>query len=225
MNQSLEGRVAILEKNIRFYRYSFLAVFVIAAGLVFMSFNNRQQAPDLIQAKRFQVVDEYNNVLVELSKQYGNGHVATFSPAGKKLVALMTSEGGAGGINTFDNDGEVIFKVTRTVQGGGYMALFNSQRKEIAEWGVSNAESGYFRLNDRYGEKMAWMTYTEGGGGYFSLSNRGTEMFRLSTPDAGGRIGVYNGYNSRIAYIGAQDNRDGNITIWSSNGTRTGGLP
>ena len=225
MNPHLENRVAKLERTVRFYRLAFLGVFILSIGFILVSFNNKKSAPDVIEAKAFHVVDERGNTLVKINQDYNNGAISTFTPGGRKLVSLFTSNSGAGGINTFDKDGEVIFKVTNTTSGGGYMALFNANRKEIAEWGVTNAESGYFRLNDRYGEKLAWITYTQGGGGYFSLSDKGQELFRFSTTGSGARAGFYNGSGDRIAYIGAQDNKDGNITIWNSAGTRTGGLP
>lgn len=225
MNNPLEQRIARLEKNLRFYRFGFAGLMIVAAGFVTMSFNNRKTAPDVIEAKAFHVVDDAGNVLVELNKEDGNGQISTFTPGSKRLVSLFTTDDGAGGINTFGKDGNVIFKVTNNTGGGGYMALFNSGKQEIAELGVTNTESGYFKLNDRSGNKQVWMTYTQDGGGYLSLSKGTQEMIRLSTPDAGGRIGIYNGSNTRIAYMGAQDTKDGNITIWNSAGTKSGGLP
>lgn len=225
MTNSLEQRIAQLEKNNRFYRLCVAGSLLAVAGLVFMSFNNKKTAPDVIEAKAFHVVDDRGKVIVEINKEDGNGQLTTFTPAGKKLVSLFTSDGGGGGINTFDKNGEVIFKVTRTTEGGGYLALFNGGLQEIAELGVTDAESGYFRLNDRNGKKQVWMTYTKDGGGYLSLSREDQEMFRFSTPAVGGRMGIYNNSNTRIAYIGTQDTKDGNITIWNSSGTRTGGVP
>jgi len=225
MTNSLEQRVAQLEKNNRFYRLCFAGSLLVVAGLVFMSFNNKKTVPDVIEARAFHVVDDKGKVIVKINKEDGNGQLTTFTPAGKKLVSLFTSDGGGGGINTFDKNGEVIFKVTRTTEGGGYLALFNGGLQEIAELGVTDAESGYFRLNDRNGKKQVWMTYTKDGGGYLSLSREDQEMFRFSTPAVGGRLGIYNSANTRIAYIGTQDTKDGNITIWNSGGTRTGGVP
>ena len=158
MSNSLEQRVAELEKNNRFYRFCFAGSLLLVAGLVFMSFNNKVTAPDVIEAKAFHVVDDRGNVLVEINKEDGNGQLSTFTPAGKRLTSLFTSTGGGGGINTFDINGDVIFKVTRTTEGGGYLALFNGEKQEIAELGVTDAESGYFRLNDRRGDKLLWAT-------------------------------------------------------------------
>ena len=225
MTNSLEQRVAQLEKNNRFYRLCFAGSLIVVAGLVFMSFNNKKTPPDVLEAKAFHVVDDRGNVIVKINKEDGNGQMTTYTPAGKKLVSLFTSDGGGGGINTFDKNGEVIFKVTRTTEGGGYLALFNGGLQEIAELGVTDGESGYFRLNDRNGKKQVWMTYTKDGGGYLSLSKDDQEMFRFSTPAVGGRMGIYNSSNTRIAYMGTQDTKDGNITVWNSSGTRTGGVP
>jgi hypothetical protein len=226
MSQSLEQRVALLEKNLRFYRYGFIVLLTIIGGGLLMSFKSRKtDAPDLIQAKSFQVVDDNGKVLVDINKEDDNGQISTFTPEGKRLVSLFTTDGGAGGMNTFDKNGKVLFKVTNTAEGGAYMALFNSSTTEVAEWGVAPNESGYFRLNDRDGNKLAWMTYTQDGGGYFSLSNAGKETMRFSTPGAGGRIGVYNVSGNRVAYIGAQETKDGNITTWNSQGSISGGIP
>jgi len=225
MRNPLEERITRLEKNLRFYRFGFAGLLIIAAGFITMSFNNKNTAPDVIQAKAFQVVDDKGNVLVEMNKEDGNGQISTFTPTKKRLVSMFTTDDGAGGINTFGNDGQVLFKVTNTKDGGGYMALFNSGKQEVAELGVTNTESGYLKINDRNGNKQVWMTYTQDGGGYLSLSKGTQEMIRFSTPDAGGRIGIYNGSNTRIAFLGAQDTKEGNLTIWNSTGTRTGGLP
>lgn len=225
MNNLLEQRVALLEKNLRFYQFLFLTLLIISGGFFFMSFKNGHQAPDVVQAKRFELVDDFGRVLVKISKEQDYGDIATYNTRGTKLTEFFASTGGAGAINTFSRNGNVLFKVTNTLEGGGYMALFNSNVQEVAEWGVTDNESGYFRLNDRYGKKLLWATYTQGAGGYLSLSNNGQELIRFSTTNEGGRIGVYNNLNTRVGYMGAQDNKDGNITVWSSSGQRTGSLP
>ncbi|MDP4264143.1 MAG: hypothetical protein Q8941_16565 [Bacteroidota bacterium] len=225
MIHPLEQRVMQLEKNIRFCHFCFAGLVLVLASFIILSFNNRKSAPDVIEAKAFHVVDERGNTLVELNKEDGNGQISTFTPAGKRLVSLFTTDGGTGGLNTFDKNGQVLFKVTNTTEGGGYMALFNSEGKEVTELGVTDIESGYMKLNNRYGNKLVWMTYTQDGGGYLSLSKEGQEMIRLSTPAIGGRMGIYNNSNTRVIYMGTQDNKDGNVTIWNSAGTRSGGLP
>jgi len=224
MNQ-IEQRITQLEKSLKMYRVFFSTSVIILIAVVLMSSGKKADVPDLIKAKAFQVVDNNGNVLLTLNKEKGNGNLSSYTSSGKRLVSLFTAEGGGGAINTFDTDGDVMFKVTRTTEGGGYLALYNGRQQEVAELGVTTGETGYFNLNDRNGDKIAWMTFTENGGGYFSLWNNSTETIRLSTPSAGGRIGVYNKTNTRVGYMGTQESQDGNITIWNSNGSRTGGVP
>ena len=223
---NFELRMNRLEKQVRTYRLvSIVLLLGISLALV-MGFKDKTTPPDVLRAKSFQVVNDNGDVVAEMNMEKGNGLITTMTPRGRKLFQVFTTEGGGGGINTFDNDGEVNFKVTRTTDGGGYMALFNSTRKEIFEVGTTTANSGYFRVNDKYGEKLAWLTYTEGGGGYFSLAGRDNkELIKLSTPDAGGRVGIYNGNNERINFIGAMDNKDGNITVYDNYGKKTGSVP
>jgi hypothetical protein len=223
----LEQRVASLEKSVKWYRIFFGIGITAMCTLALMSNSEKNFVPERLQAKSFQVVDDNGNVVGELGidKTKGNGFLTTSTPSGQKLIHLFTSDGGAGGINTFDSDGDVIFKVTKTSGGGGYLGLFNNNKKEIAEFGVTDNQSGYMRICDKYGDKLAWITYTEGGGGYFALLNNNQETIRFSTPDAGGRIGLSNKRNKRIAFIGTQDNLDGNITIFNSNSESMGSIP
>lgn len=226
MNPSIEQRISRLEKNVRLYRMGFMSVLLVAVFFGTLSFKTKKSdAPELIQAKAFQVVDDEGNILVEINKEDGNGQLSTFTPDGKRLASIFTTSGGAGGLNTFGKDGEVLFKITDNEHGGGYLALFNGNNTEAAELGVDNKQVGYFRVNDSKGDKLAWITQTQDGGGYLSLVNEGQESIRLSTPNAGGRVGVYNNAGTRVAFIGTQESKDGNITVWNSGGSQSVSIP
>jgi len=81
------------------------------------------------------------------------------------------------------------------------------------------------RINNKNAEKIVWLTYTEGAGGYFSLSNENVETIRLSSSYEGGRLNIYNRGNTRISFLGAMDNQDGNLSIYNNYGTFTGSIP
>ena len=224
MNQ-IEQRISRLEKSLRMYRLFFGTSIIVLIAVLLMSSGKKNDVPDLVKAKAFQVVDDNGKVLLLLNKEKGNGQMATYSSSGERLVRLFTSDGGAGAINTFDANGTLNFKVTRTSEGGGYMALYNSVEKEIMEVGVTKSNSGYFQVNDDQASKLVWLTRTSGGGGYMSLSNKGTETLVMSTPEVGSRLSIYNNYGTRIGYLGTQDDRSGNLTVYSSSGSRIGGVP
>jgi preprotein translocase subunit SecG len=224
MNQ-IEQRINKLEKSLRYYRLFFgFSVFALIA-VVLMSSGKKNDVPDIIKAKAFQVVDDYGNTLVLMNKEKGNGQVATYSTSGEKLVRLFTSDGGAGAINTFDANGKLNFKITRTTEGGGYMALYNSEVNEVMEVGCTKSNAGYLQINDNNAKKLVWLTKTADGGGYISCSNHENETIVLSTPDVGGRFSIYNRADVRIGYLGAQDNQDCNLSIYTKSGSRIGGFP
>src|SRR5687768_16206159 len=99
----IEQRLAQLEKTNRLYRMIFLGLILLAGGAFFMSFNQKQDVTELIQAKRIQLLDNEGNVIADLKRDQntGNAEFTTFSANGTMLVSLFTSEGGAGAINTF----------------------------------------------------------------------------------------------------------------------------
>ncbi len=224
MNQ-IEQRILKLEKSLRAYRIFLSTSVIILIAVVLMSSAKKEEVPDLIKAKAFQVVDDKGNVLVLINKERGNGQVATYNPAGQKLVRLFTSDGDAGAINTFDGNGSLNFKVTRTTEGGGYMALYNSTNKEVMEVGVTKGNAGYLQINDSYAKRLVKMSTTTDGGGHLSVSRDEKETIIMSASDAGGRFSIYNTLSSRIGYFGAQDDKSCNLSVYNSSGTRIGGFP
>lgn len=220
----IEQRLSRLEKRLNLYRIFFGVVIIVVCGAVLMSFDKRPSVPDVLQAKSFEVLDDNGNVIVSIAKDKEGGKVTTYSSQGKKLVSLITTDGGGGGINTFDDGGEVMFKVTKTTGGGGYIALFNKNVKEMIEMGATTDNSGYIRVNNKNGDKVDWMTATTENKGYISVLSNNNEDVVLSGSDAGGRINVSNSSN-RIIFLGAMDNRDGNLTIYNAYGSKSGSLP
>ena len=221
----IEQRISKLEKSVRLYRAFFGSAVILLIAVVFMSSGTRNDVPDVIKAKDFQVVDDNGNVLLELNKAKGNGQLTTYSPSGVKLCRLFTSEGGAGAINTFDGNGKLNFKVTKITEGGGYIALYNSDEKEIVEAGSIVGNAGYLQVNDHNANKIAWITEVRDGGGSLSLFNQDLGTIFLEAQDVGGRVSIYNKNNVRIGYLGTQNSLDGNLSVYSNSDTRLGGVP
>ena len=221
----IEIRLNLLEKKLRRYQLIF-GLFIMAIVTVFItSFSGRNEVPDIIQAKKFQLVDNNGSILLEMNKESGNGSITTYTPSGKKLVRLFTSTSGCGAINSFNADGDVIFKVTNTTDQGGYLSLFNKETKEIVELGKTELGSGYLQINNKEGNKLVWLTTATDGSGYLSVFGNGNENIKLNGSGKGGRIGVYNNSNTRVCYIGAEENSDGYISTYNSAGTKLGSLP
>ena len=224
MNQ-IEQRISSLEKSLKFYRIFFSVSIIALIAVLLMSSGKKTEVPDLIKAKAFQVVDDDGNVLCLLNKEKNNGSVYTYSANGTKLVQLFTSVGGAGAINTFAGNGKLNFKVTQITDGGGYMALYNSDQNEILEAGSIIGNAGYLQVNDHNAKKIAWITEVKDGGGSLSLFANDMGMIFLEAQGVGGRVSIYNKGNTRIGYLGAQDNQDGNLSVYNNAGSRMGGVP
>ena len=86
----IEQRMLKLENSLRLYRLFFSTAIIVLIAAVFMSSGKKNDVPDVIKAKNFQVVDNSGNILLELSQAKGNGQLVTYSPAGQKLCRLFT---------------------------------------------------------------------------------------------------------------------------------------
>jgi hypothetical protein len=198
---------------------------IILIAAVLMSSGKKDEIPDLVKAKAFQVVDDRGNVLLLLNKEKGAGQLATYSSSGQKLVRLFTSESDAGAINTFDNKGNLNFKITNTSTGGGYMAIYNPDLKEIVELGALKTSDGYIQVNDTYGNKLARITANTEDGGHISVAKNGKDLVTITAAEPGGRLSIYDNAEFRVGYFGTQNNKSCNLSVYDNNKTRIGGFP
>ena len=85
---TIEMRLQKLEVTNR--RYKTIVIVMLGAVLVttFMAFRSPIAVPDVLQAKKFEVVDDNGNVLVRVSQDAGNGLLKTYNKDGKKLVSF-----------------------------------------------------------------------------------------------------------------------------------------
>lgn len=222
---ALEQRVIKLEKSLQAYRIFFGSMLCILVAFTLISSGKKDDVPDVVKAKAFQVVDDQGNVLVLMNREMNSGQLSTFSSTGQKLVRLFTSESNAGAINTFDPAGNLNFKITNTATGGGYLAIYNPALKEVVELGVLRTSEGYMQVNDDKGNKLAKLTATTEGGGHFALTKNGKELLTMSAASPGGRISIFDNTEFRIGYFGAQNDLSCNLSVYNNNKVRIGGFP
>ena len=87
---NLEKRVASLEKSLRLYQFLLTAIVLIAVAVTFSAFN-RNQVPEKVVAKAFEVVDNNGKVLVSISQYNGNGAITTYDKLGNYLVDIISN--------------------------------------------------------------------------------------------------------------------------------------
>ncbi len=148
-----EERINGLETQVRTLKrivYGFGCLLV--AGVV-VSATSLQTVPDVIQAKKFEVVNDEGEVLVELSNIAGggvdNGMLVTRNSAGQTLVVLGANEDG-GNFAAFNKDGKLACLLT-AIEDGGMLDIFNKDGNRIVGL-VANEDGGSLVTLDKEGQ-------------------------------------------------------------------------
>jgi hypothetical protein len=89
-----------------------------------------ETAPDLIRAKKFQVVNEAGMPVVTLQSWSGGGWIETRNHQGKHLFAVAANDGGDGALSTYSAEGKGLVTLSASAK-GGQLAVFNAEGKEL----------------------------------------------------------------------------------------------
>ena len=150
---TIEKRVEKLESKLRFYQLAFIATIFVAGFFIFTAFKNNV-APDLIQAKEFQVVDDNGKVLVSMKKDTtGGGHVNIYNQAGTSVLYMNAGYQG-GRIALSDNNGNSGMVAAITDEGHGVLNVYNKFNKRINAVGGDAGGNGVVNVYNNAGEKM-----------------------------------------------------------------------
>ena len=170
-----------------------------------------QTVPDVIQAKKFEVVNGKGKVIVELSNNIGggvdNGKLVTRNSVGQTLVEL-SSGSGAGGA------------------GAGIVTTYNEKGLELVELIASENGYGLVVTNNRQGQKLVQISSYSGSGGteagmVTTYNEQGQVLVELGGAPGGGLILTQNGIGQNVAVIGAGPDRDGMVLTLDREGLVT----
>ena len=204
MNTTMETRMAKMERSLRFYRSIFLLSTLVIAFLSISAFKDKQSAPERLQAKAFEVVDDYGNVLVKLGAYKNAGVITTYTDRGKELVDILKNVDGNGAIVGFNSSEAIAYRLTGTTSGGGVLDIYNANGKEVVYAGPTSSNGGLITIYNASGNQIV----TTG-----------------QTAEQNGVINIYNKNNSRINAMGGDGDNNGVFNGWNSNGTKTVQLP
>jgi hypothetical protein len=208
---STDTRIESLERQVRTLKRLLFGVFalVVVVGLLMsddvrsigalqtqvralkhISATNLQSVPDVIQAKKFQVVTDEGKVIVGLGDGGGGGLLRIFNQYGKQFAVLGLRGEGEGGLGIsnkdgvevaallayedlgmlgiYNKDGEPVAGINATPYGGA-LHISNKDQKRVAEI-RADAGGGLFRIQNKDGKYVAGI-YTETNGGLLSVSN------------------------------------------------------
>jgi hypothetical protein len=244
---TIEIRLQKLEATNR--RYKRIVILMLAAFTTFfMAFRSPKSVPDVIQAKRFEVVDEYGNVLVNLTQDDGKGLIKTYNKEGKKLVNITYTTNQEGYVGLEDGNGQETMRLSSSNDGGGgYIGVFNPSGKRTLTFcndnsggniyvGNSNGDTratvqcnssagGFLGLYNSSGYTALKLTQTSSGNGDLYVNNyNGDERVRLSVSAAAGNFQLKNNSKTMIVELGGTNNENGTINTYNSGGTFVQGI-
>jgi hypothetical protein len=244
---TIEMRLQKLEATNRRYK-TILVILIASFATIFMAFRSPKTVPDVIQAKKFEVVDSYGNVLVNLTQDDGKGIIKTYNKEGKKLVNITYTSNQEGYLGLEDGKGQETMRLSSSNDGGGgYLGVFNPTGKRTLTIcndnsggniyvGNSNGDTraaiqcnssagGFLGLYNSSGYTAVKLTQTSSGNGDLYINNKdGDERVRLSVSAAAGNFQIRNNSKTMIVELGGTNNENGTINTYNTSGTFIQGI-
>lgn len=244
---TIEKRLQKLEATNRRYK-AVLIVIIALFGTIFMAFRSPETVPDVIQARRFEVVDYDGRVLVTLSQDDGKGLIKTYNSAGKKLVNITyttknegyialengygqenirfssSNEGGGGYIGVYNPSGKRTLTICNDDKGGNiYVGNSNGDTRAVVQCNAS--AGGFLGLYNSSGYTAVKLTQTSSGNGDLYVNNKdGDERVRLSVSNSAGNFQIKNNNKTMIVELGGTSGENGTINTYNSSGTFVQGI-
>ena len=129
---STDTRIESLETQVRTFKRMLFGVFgvVIVGGL--LAATSMQSVPDVIQAKKFQVVNAEGTVVASFYANMGGGMLSFSNKDGEVVVGLGSDEVNGGGVLGINNkDGKRVAGI-HADETGGVARVFNNKFTEVA---------------------------------------------------------------------------------------------
>jgi hypothetical protein len=244
---NIEMRLQRLEKSNR--RYKNILVFITAAfTILFMAFKAPNAVPEILQAKKFEILDDNGHVLVRLTQDAGKGIIKTFNDEGKKLVNITYTTKNEGFLGLEDGNGQETMRLSSSNDGGGgYISIFNPSGKRTLTLnndnsggniyvGNSNGDTraaiqcnssagGFLGLYNSDGYTAIKLTQTSSGNGDLYVNNKmGDERVRLSVSASAGNFQIKNNGKTMIVELGGTNGENGTINTYNTSGTFVQGI-
>jgi hypothetical protein len=194
---STNTRIESLEHQVRTLKRMLLGVFglVVVGGL--LAATTLQSVPDVLRAKKFEVVNDEGKVIVRLSNLEGggvdNGMLETRNSAGQRLVALGAIPGG-GVVETQNGKGQTLVLLGVTTEGTGSVKTQNGKGQSLVQLGVTvGGEGAVTTENGKGGTLVRLGVTTDGQGSVTTQNGKGQSLVHLSATVGGeGAVNVNN---------------------------------
>lgn len=166
-----DTRLSLLERQVRAWRNITLAIAACAIGFGLYGFGQDKPVAEVIQAKKFELVDAKGKVMARIENYEGSGAVTTYNSDGKILVDLVPSKSGAGGIVVYNGKGAQNLVVTDVEGGGGSIRINNGSAATAVSLGRNNNQAGSITIYNKSGKAIGLITGDTADAGAVIMSN------------------------------------------------------
>ena len=174
---TLENQVDTLQKQVRNLRRALIAVCGGAAILGLVAATVPDAVPDLVRAKKIQVVDDDGKVLVGMGENEHGGVLVVANGDQQEIVVLgAASTGGILGIN---NNEKVANFILEAKKDGGFLTIKNSADKASLGLGSVADGHGIILVNRPDGKpSVEILSLTDGKGGAIAIKDGAGKVVR-----------------------------------------------
>ncbi len=124
-----QAEIDVLKAQVRSLKYMFYAMACLIVTAIAVAATSMQGVPDVIQAKKFEVVNEESKAVGRFSSGTSGGLLNIFNNNGESVAGLASGTDG-GGLVIFSNNERIIAGLAAHEDGGG-LVIYNNQMKEI----------------------------------------------------------------------------------------------
>ncbi|MDB4775915.1 hypothetical protein OAG62_02200 [bacterium] len=186
---TLEQEVRLLQNQVRRQRRWNIALggVLLLSGCI--ATTTSQSVPDVIQAKKFEVVNDAGQVIVVMESLFFRGEhygvVTTQNSMGNTLVELGATSGGTGLVETHNGKGQVLVELGATENGEGLVATKNDTGQSLIRLAASDG-GGLVKTQNGKGQTLVELGANMVGTGVVKIQNdKGQALVVITTDQSG----------------------------------------
>ena len=147
-----DTRIESLETQVRTLKRMLFGVFglVVVGGL--LAVTTLQSVPDVIQAKKFEVVNGNEKIVASFYAYMGGGMLSLSNKDGEVVAGLGSDEVNGGGVLGINNkDGKTVAGIYAD-ENGGMARVLNNNFTEVVQIGADANGDGRMKTSDSKGQ-------------------------------------------------------------------------
>lgn len=174
MTTEITAELNELRSQVRTLKRMLFGVFgvVVVGGL--LAATSLQSVPDVVRAKKFEVVNAEGKVVAEVKRFLGGGGIFLSNKEGNQIAAIAPIPILGGGMLTInDKDGEGAVTIASSADGGGGLEVMAKGEPVGGLFAISG--SGLLALSSKEGNPTVVLTDNNGNGILRTYDSKGQE--------------------------------------------------